>query len=181
VVPVALIFVCGLFAWTFIEYLIHAWLSHTFKTFATPLHEAHHRDPHAVFAVGAWLPIAVSLLLAVTLFGAVPPTIFFSGLVAGFAIYEAFHYRLHFCAPLSAAEAHLRARHLAHHYRDPARNFGVTCQLWDLAFGTELVGRDMEYLRDAAASVAPLDGPSNLGRLLAWRTRHDAAPAVRER
>ncbi len=48
----AAIFVLGLMAWTLLEYAIHAWLSHTFKTFATPMHEAHHREPHAVFAIG---------------------------------------------------------------------------------------------------------------------------------
>jgi sterol desaturase/sphingolipid hydroxylase (fatty acid hydroxylase superfamily) len=160
-----LIFVCGLFAWTFVEYLIHAWLSHTFKTFATPLHEEHHRDPRAVFAIGAWIPIGVAWLGGLALFGWGPGMIFFSGMVAGFAAYEAIHYRIHFCNPLSAAEAGRRSRHLVHHYREPNASFGVTSSLWDLVFGTELLGPAMKQLCDSTATIRPLDGPSNLHEL----------------
>src|SRR5260370_27319575 len=49
------IFILGLLAWTFIEYVIHGWLSHTFSTFVTPIPDVHHRDPHAIFTIGAWL------------------------------------------------------------------------------------------------------------------------------
>jgi dihydroceramide fatty acyl 2-hydroxylase len=159
----------GLLTWTLIEYAIHAWLSHTFKTFATPMHDGHHRDPHAVFAIGAWIPIALIWLLGVLLFGWVPGIFFYSGLVAGFAVYEAVHYRLHFVAPSGNVEAYLRSRHLVHHNRTPHASFGVTSALWDLVFGTEVSGPAMVNNIRRVGNLPPLRGPSNLGKLFRYR------------
>ena len=64
-----LIFAAGLFAWTLIEYVIHGVLGHAHRTFVTPLHDVHHRDPRAVFALGAWIPTAVVLAGAIAWFG----------------------------------------------------------------------------------------------------------------
>jgi sterol desaturase/sphingolipid hydroxylase (fatty acid hydroxylase superfamily) len=169
-----LIFACGLFAWTLVEYLIHAWLSHIFETFATPLHEEHHRDPHAVFTIGAWIPIGAIWLGGLALFGWRPAMVFFTAMVGGFVAYEAIHYRIHFCNPLSAAEASLRLRHLVHHYRMPNASFGVTSKLWDLVFGTEPLGPTMRQLCDSAATIGPLDGPSNLRKLRHFGVRRRA-------
>src|SRR5215469_7487400 len=134
------LFVAGVFVWTFLEYLIHGWLSHTFRTFAMPLHAVHHRDAHAVFAVRAWLPIALIWTAMALLFGWTPGVILFAGAAAGFAGYEAVHYRLHFRHPLGRLENYLRSRHLVHHEYYPDRCFGVTSALWDLVFGTEPMG-----------------------------------------
>jgi 4-hydroxysphinganine ceramide fatty acyl 2-hydroxylase len=160
------IFAAGLFAWTFIEYLIHGWLSHTFRTFAGPLHAVHHRDPAAVFAVGAWTPIATAYLVSLAIFGMTSGMIFFSGIVAGFIVYEAIHYRIHFRAPRGAIEGYLRARHLAHHQSNPDASFGVTSNLWDLVFGTEPLGAEASRQRAAAAMTAPLSGRNNFYKLV---------------
>ena len=45
-----------------VEYVIHGVLGHAHRTFVTGLHEVHHRDPRAVFALGAWIPTAVVLI-----------------------------------------------------------------------------------------------------------------------
>src|SRR5271154_7417260 len=92
----ALIFIAGLFAWTFVEYVIHGVLGHAHRTFVTPLHDVHHRDPRAVFALGAWIPTAVVLAAAYAWFGMAAGGIFCGGIVAGFAVYEYLHYRIHF-------------------------------------------------------------------------------------
>src|SRR5262249_12016631 len=126
-------FVGGLFVWTFLEYLIHGWLSHTFRTFAMRLHAVHHRDIHAVFAIRAWIPISVVWTILVLLFGWIPWMIVLSGAVTGFAIYEAVHYRIHFRRPRGHIENNLRSRHLVHHEHYSNRCFGVTSALWDLA------------------------------------------------
>src|SRR5712672_2766504 len=112
----AVMLALGLFAWTFIEYGIHGFLSHIFDTFATPLHAEHHRDPHAVFTVGAWLPTAVLSLVVFGIFGLTPATIVWLGIVTGFLGYELMHYRMHFARPLCALEDRMRQRHLAHHF-----------------------------------------------------------------
>ena len=96
-----LIFVAGLFAWTLLEYIIHGVLAHSHRTFVTPLHNEHHVDPRAVFAMRAWIPTAIVLIVLLTIFGMAPGMIFLFGIVAGFAVYEYVHYRIHFATPAS--------------------------------------------------------------------------------
>jgi sterol desaturase/sphingolipid hydroxylase (fatty acid hydroxylase superfamily) len=163
------VFVAGLFAWTLLEYVIHGVLAHSHRTFVTPLHNEHHVDPRAVFAMRAWIPTAIVLIVLLTIFGMVPGVIFLFGIVAGFAVYEWLHYRIHFATPANAFEARLRARHLAHHMKEPDAIFGVTTRLWDVVFGTEPAPDRMRELEAAGASVAPLSGSSNLGRVIRSR------------
>jgi dihydroceramide fatty acyl 2-hydroxylase len=155
----------GVFLWTFLEYLIHGWLSHTFRTFAMPLHAVHHRDPHAVFTVRAWIPVAMVWVILAAALGWTPLTILFSGAVAGFAGYEALHYRIHFRHPRGPVEAYLRSRHLVHHEYYQDRCFGVTSALWDLVFGTEPMGAGMNALCEAMRTRQPLSGRTNLYKL----------------
>jgi Fatty acid hydroxylase superfamily len=157
--------VAGLFVWTFLEYLIHGWLSHTWRTFASRLHAVHHREPHAVFTVRAWMPVAVVWTVLAVLFRWTPWMILFSGALAGFAGYEAMHYRMHFRRPRGRIEDYLRSRHLVHHGYYPNRCFGVTSQLWDLAFGTEPMGIEMAALCESMRSTPPLTGRTNLYKL----------------
>jgi sterol desaturase/sphingolipid hydroxylase (fatty acid hydroxylase superfamily) len=167
----ALLFVAGIFAWTFAEYAIHGWLGHRYKTFATPLHAVHHEDPHAVFTVGAWIPVGFAILLAILIFGNAPGVYALGGLVGGFVIYEAIHYRIHFAEPSNPIEARLRARHLAHHLRAPGAIFGVTSAIWDRAFGTEPPRTELRHLADGLALYPVLSGPSNWRRALTMTVR----------
>jgi dihydroceramide fatty acyl 2-hydroxylase len=165
----ALIFGAGVFAWTLLEYVIHGVLGHSHRTFVTRLHEVHHRDPRAVFALRSWIPVVLVLALGWAIFGPAPAMIFLGGLGAGFAGYEVIHYRIHFSRPVCALEARLRGRHLAHHFREPDAIFGVTTRLWDVVFGTEPQADRMRELAEAGAAVAPLGGMSNLGRVVRGR------------
>jgi sterol desaturase/sphingolipid hydroxylase (fatty acid hydroxylase superfamily) len=172
------VLITGLFTWTFVEYVIHGWLSHTFHTFATALHAVHHRDPDAVFTIGAWIPIAVVWIVFAGVFGWTSGMTFFSGAVSGFIFYEAVHYRFHFCRPRGRFETYLRARHLVHHEHYPNRCFGVTSALWDLVFGTEPMDSDMAWLCESMASKPPSNGRTNLYKLpnfvLPWRKKRIA-------
>lgn len=156
----------GLFAWTLLEYVIHGPLSHVWASPIAGFHDFHHRDPHAVFTVRAWTPVAVIYTAVMLWFGIRPATLALSGLLAGFLTYELIHYRIHFAWPASAFEARLRARHLAHHLRAPDAWFGVTSPLWDRAFGTEPPPAKMNALAASVAGVAPLTGRSNAWRVL---------------
>lgn len=167
----ALLFAAGIFAWTFAEYAIHGWLGHRFRTFATPLHAVHHQDPRAVFTVGAWIPVAVVTLAAVAIFGNHPAVYAFGGMVCGFVLYEAIHYRIHFARPANSFETRIRARHLAHHLHAPDAIFGVTTALWDRVFGTEPGHAEMEHLEDRLALHPALSGPSNWRRALTINAR----------
>lgn len=153
------LFGAGFVAWTFLEYAIHGWMGHRFATFVTPLHQVHHRDARAVFAIGAWLPALVPILIGAA-GGARTWTIFYGGILAGFAAYEVLHYRIHFRVPCCRIEARLRAHHLIHHYHMPALCFGVTSTLWDRVFKT--TAADDAALAARVASIAPLEGSSNL-------------------
>jgi sterol desaturase/sphingolipid hydroxylase (fatty acid hydroxylase superfamily) len=154
-------FGAGLLAWTFLEYAIHGWMSHRFATFVTPFHQVHHRDPRAVYALGAWLPALLPLLIGAAR-GARGWTIFYGGVLAGFAAYEMLHYRMHFRAPSCRAEARMRTRHLIHHHCAPALCFGVTTALWDRVFRTNADGGNETLMAARVASITPLEGPSNL-------------------
>lgn len=162
------IFAVGILAWSLIEYMIHAWLSHTFDTFAAPLHDVHHQDPRAVFTVRAWIPIAIIWLMGLALFGFAPGMIFLTGIVSGFVAYEAIHYRIHFRDPRGALAARLRTRHLIHHHSNPQVCFGVTSELWDLIFGTEPLGAEMNRYRDSVAAIPRLAGPTNVRKLISY-------------
>lgn len=157
-------FAAGIFAWTLVEYAIHGWMSHRFVTFATPLHQVHHRDPRAVFAIGAWPPTAAIAAVLVYVCGVTPATCFVLGLVAGFALYELIHYRLHFAPPASCIEMRLRTRHLAHHYALEDRCLGVTTALWDRLFGTEPPPEELATLAPRMSGIEPLVGRSNVAR-----------------
>lgn len=158
------IFLSGILVWTFLEYVIHGWLSHTFRTFAQPLHQVHHKDPRAVFTIGAWVPIALTWIGLFLAFGSAPGVILFSGIVVGFAAYEVVHYRIHFRVPTRPIEQYLRSRHLLHHAALQNRCFGVTSALWDLSFGTEALMEDRGRNQSIGAQP-PLTGPTNLYKL----------------
>ena len=164
-----IIFAAGLFGWTLVEYVIHGVLGHQHRTFVTPLHDVHHRDPRAVFAMHAYIPTAVAFAVLWAIFGFAPGVIFFAGILGGFAVYELVHYRIHFAEPACAIEARLRRRHLAHHLAEPDAIFGVTTRLWDVVFSTEPTAERMRELDSIGARVAPLSGSSNLGTFLRSR------------
>lgn len=155
------LFASGLFLWTLLEYAIHGWMGHRFVTFVTPIHAVHHRDPHAVFALGAWMPAAVPLLAGLAC-GAWRFTLVYGGLVAGLAAYEALHYRIHFRVPCCRFEARLRTRHLIHHYCAPTLCYGVTTALWDRVFATDPAEDAGARMAAEVAGIAPLAGRSNL-------------------
>ena len=164
-----LIFGAGVFAWTLVEYVVHGVLGHEYRTFVSALHDAHHRDPRAVFAMHSYIPTAIVFVAALAVFGFAPGVIFLCGILAGFGVYEVVHYRFHFAVPSCALEARMRARHLGHHLAEPDAIFGVTTRLWDVLLGTEPVFDRMREIAAIGERVAPLSGFSNLGAFLRSR------------
>lgn len=156
------LFIFGLFVWTLAEYGIHGWLGHVLGGTTAALHQVHHRDPHAVFTIGAWLPVAGVWTTGLIFRGWSPAMIVLSGAVTGFALYEAVHYRIHFRRPRNRVERYLRARHLRHHRGVADGYLGVTSPLWDLFFGTE----PPAALESPCG--APLTGRTNVRLLLSF-------------
>jgi sterol desaturase/sphingolipid hydroxylase (fatty acid hydroxylase superfamily) len=161
-----ILFAAGVFVWTFVEYAVHGWMSHRFVTFVTQLHQVHHRDASAVFAVGAWIPVAAIIGILPMVFGMTPAMYSVCGLMAGFAAYEALHYRLHFTHPATRWEEGLRTRHLAHHFAFPDRCLGVTTSLWDRIFGTEPGIEEFGAIEGDLSRIAPIATSCNLRRAI---------------
>lgn len=147
VLGAALAFAAGLAAWPGVEYLIHYTLSHRYRTFVTPLHMGHHRDPRGVLtAPHAWIPTSLALWAGLGFaIGFVWATPAILGLLVGFARYERLHWRIHFDTPKTPREELLFAHHLAHHYRDPKHYHGVTTRLYDRVFGTLPADCEADY------------------------------------
>ena len=159
----AFMFALGLFAWTFLEYAIHGFLSHIYAVgFVARQHAGHHRNARAVFTAGAWMPTLIVSALIFGLCGLTPMTSAWLGIVVGFFSYEIVHYRFHFARPWCALEERMRTRHLAHHSRASGQIFGVTNRIWDWMLGSEPSEAELEIMRQSVASTAPLEGSSNL-------------------
>jgi len=166
---IAVMLVAGFFFWGLLEYAIHGVLAHRWKTFVTPLHGHHHRNPQDVFTS----PFAV-VLVALLLFGATTLIVgplraggFVGGVLAGFFRYEWMHWRFHFREPRSAHERLLRSHHLAHHFCDARHYHGVSTRLWDRIFGTLPARWKADYAR--VERRAPLAGKSNFVEI--WNPR----------
>jgi sterol desaturase/sphingolipid hydroxylase (fatty acid hydroxylase superfamily) len=60
----------------------------------------------------------------------------FTGLVAGYLIYEWIHYQAHHGRPRISLFRYLKKYHLLHHHSTPDIRFGVTSPAFDYLFGT---------------------------------------------
>jgi sterol desaturase/sphingolipid hydroxylase (fatty acid hydroxylase superfamily) len=161
-----LLFAAGFLLWPLLEYAVHGWLSHRFRTFVSPLHWEHHQDPRRVFtSILAWGPSALLVFaLGAAVVGPVASGALSGGVLAGFLRYEYVHWRIHFRAPRNERQRRQRAHHLAHHFRDPKAYFGVTTSFFDRLFGSlpERYREDYERVIDHP----PLRGASNFGTIL---------------
>lgn len=130
----------GLFAWTFIEYLVHRFVYHSWPFF-TRLHHEHHDSPKALLGFPAFVSSSILLLAFWTPLRPFGPAIsggFVSGVLLGYVAYIAVHHATHHVAAKPGTFFYgLWLRHMAHHYREEG-NFGVTTGLWDRIFGTEI-------------------------------------------
>src|SRR3984893_13087317 len=99
----------------------------------------------------AYIPTAVVLIVLLTIFGIAPGMIFLFGIVAGFAVYEFVHYRMHFSTPASALEPRRRARIQSQTMKGPYGICGVRRGIGDVVFGSE---PQPERMRERAAAGA---------------------------
>ncbi|HXZ53206.1 MAG TPA: sterol desaturase family protein [Burkholderiales bacterium] len=137
----ALLFLAGVFAFSFMEYVVHRWVFHgPLQTFARG-HAAHHREPRGYDALPFFVPalvLAAVIGLCVPWAGPGDAYVLASGIAFGYVAYGICHFVIHrrrFRHPLLRGWA---ARHHIHHHH-PGRNFGVTSALWDALLGTRYV------------------------------------------
>lgn len=149
--PVLLGLLSGLFAWSFLEYVLHRWILHWEPVSARgrrirrhlPGHRSHHNGPHDpddVVTNRHGLAIPLALLGGGLMALAGLPHAFIlatlAGAALGYVAYEYIHFGCHQLRMTSRLGRRLRQHHALHHHRDETVNFGVTNWFWDRVFGT---------------------------------------------
>jgi len=148
----ALLFIAGVFFWSFFEYIMHRYLFHIMvegpraRRFVYTMHGVHHeypRDKERLF-----MPPVPSIIAASAIFYLMHLIMgwnalaFFPGFLFGYMAYGSMHYAIHAFAPPKMLKALWRNHHL-HHYKAPEKGFGVSSVLWDIVFRT--VPKKEEY------------------------------------
>jgi len=146
VVSTLLIFVAGIFFWSFFEYIAHRFIFHlvskkkSMQKFAYTLHGNHHhypRDKQRLF-----MPPVPSVIIASAIFGLMYLVIgrytfmFFPGFILGYLLYGSMHYAIHAWNPPFKWMKGLWRNHHLHHYKNAQKGFGVSSVIWDHVFGT---------------------------------------------
>jgi sterol desaturase/sphingolipid hydroxylase (fatty acid hydroxylase superfamily) len=151
-VYMVLVFVSGMVGWTLAEYLLHRFVFHFRPRTAWQerlsflFHGVHHAQPRSKTRLV--MPPAVSIPLALLFYGlfylivdvalgaphGVAPV--FAGFIAGYLVYDMFHYAMHHVPMRKGALRSLRRHHMFHHTQTPNLRFGVSSPFWDIVFGT---------------------------------------------
>lgn len=143
---IAILFVAGIFFWTFFEYLMHRYVFHfvsenpRMQRISYVMHGNHHefpRDRQRLF-----MPPVPSLIIASIIFFVMYAvvrtyvTAFFPGFMLGYLMYGSMHYAIHAWAPPFKWLKPLWRNHHLHHYKNEQKGFGVSTHFWDVVFHT---------------------------------------------
>lgn len=143
---IILLFLGGMFFWSFTEYILHRFVFHSHPTSERGkkinyiMHGNHHefpRDKERLF-----MPAVPSVLIASCFFFLFYLPLkslafsFFSGFMLGYLLYGSIHYAIHAWAPPFKWMKGLWRNHHLHHYKHTDMGFGVSSTLWDHVFGT---------------------------------------------
>jgi hypothetical protein len=194
---VALAFLgAGVATWTLLEYLVHRYVLHgpfpdgpgAIRHFLhrrfDHLHLEHHQRPwdsrHISGSFGDTLPF-VALLSAVAALAPINTLpAFLVGLVQSYVIEEWVHHCVHYYNFNSRYFRYIRRHHLYHHSRHGGRvAFGLTSDVWDMAWGTPMD----RAVGEGPAASAPRPTPPPARRLgqrppaidRCWRRRRGTA------
>jgi sterol desaturase/sphingolipid hydroxylase (fatty acid hydroxylase superfamily) len=132
----------GVILWTLVEYVLHRFVLHRVPGLAS-LHAMHHARPGAYIGSPLWaslLTLSIAFLPLWRVGGFEIASGLSSGLSLGYVWYLLVHDAVHRWplkkgSPLMKA----RSRHLLHHRRsDIDVNFGVSTNIWDIIFRTDI-------------------------------------------
>ncbi|MBK8829971.1 MAG: sterol desaturase family protein [Saprospiraceae bacterium] len=163
ILKVFLLFIGGVFFWTFFEYIAHRFIFHLETTsergkkIVYIFHGNHHHYPKDKTRL--FMPPLPSILISGTIFGLMYLVMqlnafaFFPGFMLGYLLYGSIHYAIHaWRPPFSWARNHWRNHHL-HHYQNEHMGYGVSSTLWDHVFGTMF---DLKNIKEDKKKVKEL-------------------------
>lgn len=146
------VFLVGLFIWTFLEYNIHRFFFHYCPRnpwqarIVFLFHGVHHAQPRLktrlVMPPAASIPLALFFLFLFNLLVGrllgrphwVGPMM--CGLILGYLAYDLTHYATHHFPMRRGYFKVLKRHHMLHHYKTPDQRFGVSSPFWDWVYGT---------------------------------------------
>lgn len=137
----------GYAIWTLIEYFGHRYLFHyefpgafgaRIHFLIHGVHHVHPNDPLRLVmpALLSGPIMLIALAVATLLFGRPLAYPALMGFIIGYVIYDMTHYYLHHAEPKTRVGLAMRRAHMLHHFRDPAKGFGVSAPWWDNVFKT---------------------------------------------
>jgi len=140
------LFLFGILAFSWVEYLVHRYLFHmeTLTEFKKRLqytiHGVHHEFPkdkdRLAMPPVLSVTIATVLLYVFSLMLGDMAFSFLAGFLTGYAAYLLVHYMVHVFRPPHNFLKHLWINHSIHHYKHGQSVFGVSSPLWDYIYGT---------------------------------------------
>lgn len=141
-----LIFLSGLFFWSFAEYMLHRFAFHFMpdselgQKISYIIHGNHHHYPKDRQRL--FMPPLPSIILASLIFSIFYGIMghlsfcFFPGFLLGYLLYGSMHYAIHSINPPFPWLKPLWKNHYLHHYKNENKGFGVSTIFWDKIFGT---------------------------------------------
>lgn len=141
-----LVVLFGVFAFTFVEYMMHKHFFHmepdtAFKDkLQYSIHGVHHDYPKDKdrLAMPPFVSAAYAAIfyLVFQLIMGDYSLYFLPGFLIGYSAYLGVHYIVHAYNPPKNFLKVLWVNHAIHHYKDPETSFGVSSPLWDYLLGT---------------------------------------------
>ena len=145
-------FAGGLFAWTYVEYLVHRYILHgTFpdgqgirhylhKLF-DHLHEEHHARPWDGRHVNGTIRDTVMFVAPAAALSLIAPIhtapVFVAGILQGYIAEEWIHHAVHFCHFRNRYFRYIKRHHLYHHSpHGEDAGYGLTNGFWDVVLNT---------------------------------------------
>ncbi|MFT3706335.1 MAG: sterol desaturase family protein [Archangium sp.] len=129
----------GFFTWQIAEYFIHKNVFHTWP--GPTAHGFHHKYPDDDTRLVMPLPVSIglSLIIGGGLYLLHRPELtipFYVGMLFGYLWYDFTHWSTHHREPLTEWGRRQRAHHMAHHFGDHEKNFGLSHMWMDRLLGT---------------------------------------------
>ena len=128
----------GLFVWTFLEYFLHKYAYHVWKSPFEKGHGLHHEAPYDLMGVPWYLTAVVIVLTYYGLSYLVNPAylgVIMAFVWLGYIGYCIVHHAIHHWNFNSSLFKKLKRHHYLHHAKDD-KNIGITTTFWDHVFGS---------------------------------------------